>query len=297
MNDDELQKLRRAGTIAARALARGKDMVAEGVKLMDVAEEVEGYIISQGGRPAFPVNLSINEVAAHYSPKSNDRSVFDEGDVVKIDVGAHVDGMIGDTAATVEVGTRRYEHMIASAEKARDIAMEIIGDGMPLSSLGQAIENSIKADGYLPVANLTGHEVKCYDLHAGLTVPNVDDGNTDRVKEGMVLAIEPFVTNGEGLIRGGRPGNIYRLREAKGIRDDSARNLYERIKEDIGPLPFSDRWIQDMVPRANLALNKLVRSGAVSGYATLVEVKRGCVTQSEHTVIIRGKKGEISTLP
>lgn len=297
MNDGELEKLRRAGRIAAQALNLGKDMVSEGVRLLEVAEEMEAYIVSQGARPAFPVNLSINEVAAHFSPKTNDRSVFDAGDVVKIDVGAHMDGMIGDTAATVEVSTKRYQDMIASAQKARDIVMEIIGDGMPLSNIGQAVEGSIKSDGFLPVANLTGHEVKCYDLHAGLTVPNVDDGNDEKVRDGMVLAVEPFVTNGEGLIKAGRPGNIYRIREERPVRDEAARQLYDAIKRDIGPLPFSDRWIQDMVPRANIALNKLVRHGLVSGYATLVEVRRGCVTQSEHTVIIRGKKGEITTLP
>jgi len=297
MNEEDLRKLRLAGGIAARALRKGLDMVGEGVRLLDVAEEVEGHIISQGARPAFPVNISINEVAAHYTPRSGERGVFDEGDVVKIDVGAHVDGLIGDTAATVEVSSRRNQDMIASAEKARDIVMEIIGEGMPINTLGQAVESSVKADGFLPVANLTGHQVKMYDLHAGLTIPSVDDGNKDRIEDGTVLAIEPFVTNGEGLIKPGRQGNIYRVRDGGKVRDESARELYRLINEEFGTLPFCERWVQGLMPRANIHLNKLVRHGMVSGYSTLVEVKRGCVTQSEHTVIIRGRKGEISTLP
>ncbi|MDI3482228.1 MAG: methionyl aminopeptidase [Candidatus Methanomethylophilaceae archaeon] len=296
MNETDLHDLRLAGKIAARALKKGEGLIDEGVRFLDVAEEVEGYIISHGARPAFPVNLSINEVAAHFTPKSDERISFDKGDVVKIDVGAHVNGMIGDNAATVEVGTRRYQDMIASAEKARNIVMEIIGEGMPINAIGQAVERSIKEDGFVPVANLTGHEVKKYNLHAGMTIPNVDDGNTERIKDGMVLAVEPFATNGEGFIKAGRAGNIYRLQAERPIRDESSRKLYNLIKEEFGTLPFCERWVQPLMPRAAIHLNKLLRHGLISSYAMLVEVKRGCVTQSEHTVIIRGKKGEITTV-
>ena len=127
----DLEKLRKAGRVAANAREKGMAMVQEGVKLFDVAEEVEGYIRSQGCKLAFPCNISVNEIAAHYTPSVNDKSRFEIGDVVKVDCGAHVDGFVGDTAGTVEVGTRRFTDLIETARQARDTVMEFIGEGIP----------------------------------------------------------------------------------------------------------------------------------------------------------------------
>lgn len=298
MNDEERQKFRRSGEIAAQALQLGLGMVDDGVYLLDVAEEVENYIRSKGALPAFPVNLSINEVAAHYTPKDKDKLRFDPGDVVKVDVGAHIDGYVGgDTAGTVEVTTNHYREMIESAVKARDMAMEIIGDGLPLNSVGRIVEESIKSDGFLPIANLTGHQIDRYNLHAGLTIPNVDDGNMNPIRDGMILAVEPFVTNGEGFVKGGKPGNIYRVIRERPIKDEELKEFYNRLVSDFNTLPFCDRWCTQFDSKAGLKINKLVRHGLVSSYATLLETKRGCVTQSEHTVLIKGSKAEILTLP
>jgi methionyl aminopeptidase len=81
MNDDILEKVRRAGVISGEARELGANMVDEGVKLLDVANEVEAYIVRKGAKPAFPTNLSINEVAAHYSPHSEDKLTFKRGDL------------------------------------------------------------------------------------------------------------------------------------------------------------------------------------------------------------------------
>jgi len=297
MNEEARQNFRRSGEIAAKALQLGLDMVDEDVLLLDVAEEIENYIRSKGAVPAFPVNLSINEVAAHYTPKEKDKLRFDPGDVVKVDVGAHIDGYVGgDTAGTVEVTTNRYRDMIESAVKARDTVMEVLGDGLPLNSVGRIVEQSIKSDGFLPVSNLTGHQIDRYNLHAGLTIPNVDDGNLNPIRDGMVLAVEPFVTNGEGLIKAGKPGNIYRVIRERPIKDDDLKEFYAYLVTEFKTLPFCDRWCTSFDSKAGAKINKLVRHGLVSSYATLVEMKRGCVTQSEHTVLIRGKKAEILTL-
>ena len=298
MNEDCWDRLRRSGQIAAQALQLGMDMVDDGVRLLDVAEEIESYIRSKGAQPAFPVNLSINEVAAHYTPGHNDKLRFDPGDVVKVDVGAHIDGYVGgDTAGTVAVGSKRNHELIASAVKARDMVMEVIGEGMPMNGIGRMVEGSITGDGYRPVANLTGHQIDRFNLHAGLTIPNVDDGNLNPVKDGMVLAIEPFATNGEGLIKAGKPGNIYRVLRERPLKDPELKVFFDRLREEFQTLPFCDRWCTSFDPKAEAKINKLVRHGLVSSYATLVEVKRGCVTQSEHTVLIRGRKAEILTLP
>lgn len=295
LNGDELEKLRKAGRIAANALQIGMDMVDDGVLLYDVAEEVEGYIRSHGAKPAFPCNLSINHVAAHYTPTSKDKSKFDTGDVVKVDVGAHIDGFVGDTAGTVEVRTKNFTSLIESSKRARDSVMEFVGEGCPINEIGRIVDASIQRDGFRPIRNLCGHQITQYTLHAGLSIPNVDDGNTDHVERGMVLAIEPFATNGEGLTDSAKPGNIYRVARELPIADPELKEFFDIMYEEVRTFPFSERCLND--PKAGLKLNKLVRHGILTSYNQLIEVRKGCVTQSEHTVYVTGKKAEIMTLP
>ncbi|MDR0198719.1 MAG: type II methionyl aminopeptidase [Methanomassiliicoccaceae archaeon] len=294
LTPDDLEKLKKAGGIAARALRLGMDMVAEKVRLYDVAEEVESYIRKHGAKPAFPCNLSINEVAAHYTPSVGDRSRFEIGDVVKVDVGAHIDGLVGDTAGTVEVGTRSFRGMIESAVRARDTVMEFIGDGCPVNEIGRAVDTSIRQDGFKPIANLTGHEIKRYNLHSGLSIPNVNDNNKTPVRPGMILAIEPFATNGQGMIRSARPGNICKVAPERPVADPELKEFYDAISKEFVTFPFCERWCSH--PKAGHMLNKLIRHGLVTTYSQLTEVKKGCVTQSEHTVYIDAGGILITTL-
>ncbi|NLN72306.1 MAG: type II methionyl aminopeptidase [Thermoplasmatales archaeon] len=295
LSSDDLTKLRKAGSVSAAARDLGMDMVAEGVKLLDVAEEVESYIRSKGCGLAFPCNISLNEIAAHYTPSSNDKTVFEIGDVVKIDCGAHVDGFVGDTAGTVEVGTNRYRDLIESSRRARDMVMEFIGEGTTMSDIGSAVNSSIVSDGFVPVRNLTGHEITRYNLHSGLAVPNYDDGNKTPLAAGMIIACEPFATNGEGMIKAGRPGNICRIARERPILDQDARDFFEYVKEEFSTFPFCARSCD--YPKAELLTKKLLRHGIITSYAVLKEVRGGCVTQSEHTVYIGGPRGEVMTLP
>ncbi len=295
LKSDELEKLRKAGRISGEAREKGMSMVAEGVKLFDVAEEVEGYIRAHGCKLAFPCNISINEIAAHYTPSPNDKTIFDIGDVVKVDCGAQLDGYVGDTAGTVEVGTHRYADLINSSKKARDTVMEFIGEGCPINEIGTAVSMSIEGDGFKPIKNLTGHQIKAYNLHAGVSIPNYDDGNTDKLEAGMIIACEPFATNGEGMIVSGRPGNICRILRERPLADPELEDFFNYLKEEFSSFPFCARSCDD--PKAAIKINKLIRHGLVSSYALLVEAKKGCVSQAEHTVYIGGKKGEITTLP
>ncbi len=295
LSSDDLEKLRKAGSVAASARDIGMDMVAEGVKLYDVAEEVESYIKSKGCGLAFPCNISLNEIAAHYTPSSNDKSAFEIGDVVKIDCGAHIDGFVGDTAGTVEVGTNRYRELIDSSRRARDLVMEFVGEGTTISEIGTAIDSSIRSDGFLPVKNLTGHEITRFNLHSGLAVSNYDDGNKTALTAGMIIACEPFATNGGGMIKAGRPGNIYRIVRERPIHDPDARDFFEYVKAEFSSFPFCARSCDH--PKAELLTKKLIRHGILSSYAILTEVRGGCVTQSEHTVYISGPRGEVTTLP
>lgn len=287
--------LRKAGSVAGQARDFGIGLVKEGASYLDVALEIEGFILRSGAKPAFPVNIGVNDIAAHYTPNYGDTGRFARGDVVKIDVGAHVDGYIGDTAATVEVGTRNWSSLIEASEQALRIAVEVVGDGVPVNLVGGTIERSIKEAGFRPVVNLTGHGMNQYNLHAGLTVPNIDDGVAFRMKDGMVVAIEPFATNGGGQVENTSPGNIYRVLRDRSLRDKKALALFEGIRRSFGTLPFCERWCVDLDHDAPSLLRTLLRHGLISSYSQLREVRNGVVSQAEHTVIIAGVKCEVTT--
>lgn len=295
MDEHEVDCLRKAGAISREARELGASMVKEGARLVDVANEVEAFIIRKGARPAFPVNIGINDVAAHYTPSTDDPLVFHAGDLVKVDVGAHVDGYVGDTAMTVEVTTKNWQQLIDASSKALQMALEVVGDNVPVSAIGATVERTIRSGGYKPVSNLTGHGLKRYNLHAGLTVPNVDDHSQARIKNDMAVAIEPFATNGGGQVFNDRPGNIYRMLRERPVRDPKAEELFKAINSNFGTLPFCERWCTALDPEAPALLHTLVRHGLISSYAVLREVRGGMVSQREHTVMVIGSKREITT--
>lgn len=295
LNEDQLSKLRIAGRVAGEAREIGLDMVRPGVKYYDVAEEVEGYIRDKGCGLAFPCNVSVNEVAAHYTPSVEDKKVFQQGDVVKIDCGAEMDGWVGDTAGTVEVGTGRYTKLIQASKQARDAVAEFVGDGCPLNEIGRVVEANIRMEGFTPVRNLCGHEITQYDLHAGLSVPNYDDGNTTRVEKGMILAIEPFATDGRGEVVNGGQGNIVRIIREREIEEPKIKEFFDYVKEEFKSFPFCARSCD--FPEAEKYVNYLVRRGILSRYAQLVEVKKGIVSQHEYTFYVSGDRAEVITPP
>mgnify|MGYP000845324384 CR=1 FL=1 len=295
MNEEALAALRRAGAISREARDLGAGMVAEGVALLDVAEEVEGRIRSLGARPAFPCNISINEVAAHFTPRTGEKLKFANGDLVKIDVGAHIDGYIGDTATTVEVGTRNWTSLIESSAKGLAVALEIVGEGIPLNTVGSIVDRAIRSTGHVPVTNLTGHSMKQYNLHAGISVPNFDDGESVKVPRDTVLAIEPFATDGAGQVRNSRPGNIYRIMRERELRDKAAADHFRLLQENFGTLPFCERWATELDSKAAVHLRMLVRHGLVFAYPVLSEVRGGKVSQKEHTVVIHDSRAEVIT--
>ncbi|MBO6083971.1 MAG: type II methionyl aminopeptidase [Candidatus Methanomethylophilaceae archaeon] len=295
LTQDQLAKLRTAGKVSGAARELGLSMVKEGVKLYDVAQEVEGYIRDHGCGLAFPCNISINDVAAHYTPSCNDKRVFELGDVVKVDCGAELDGYVGDTAGTVEVGTNAYKDLVEISKTARNTVAEFIGDGIPLGEIGKAVEMTITNAGFTPITNLCGHQIEPYNLHAGLSVPSYANGSDVKIQSGMVVAIEPFATNGAGEVRNGKPGNIVRIARERKIADPKAAEFFEYVKEEFKTFPFCARSCD--FPDAEKHVKNLVRHGVLSSYAELVEVKGGIVSQHEYTFYIEGNRGEVTTLP
>jgi methionyl aminopeptidase len=293
--DEALESHRRAGVIARKARELGISMIKPGVSYLSVAETVEKFIIDSGARLAFPVNIAVDDVAAHYTPLPGDKLIFLSGQLVKLDVGTHINGCIADTAATAEVGTNRRPQLVEASRAALDAALDVLGPGVELRKVGGAVERTITARGYRPISNLCGHSVAAYDLHAGHSIPNVADDNIDTLAVGEVVAVEPFATNGAGHVTGKKSSNIYRLLRQPSQGDVESYPIAGEICAEFKQLPFSERWCAARSPKASQQLAKLVRRGIVTFYPMLYEARGGIVSQTEHTVIITEDGNEIIT--
>jgi methionyl aminopeptidase len=300
MDEQTYEKYKRAGKIAAVARDLGADKIKEGTSFIEVATIIESYIRDQRAGIAFPVNIALNTLAAHYTPLQADSLVFKKGDVVKLDVGAHVDGYIADTAITLEVSTNKFQNLILASGNALDNAIKHMKAGIDLTDIGKIVQDTISSFGYKPIDNLTGHSMERYELHSGMSVPNVTQGSTRSFpKPGDVLAIEPFATTGIGHVITGKGSNIYICMpslKAKLVRDAKLKSAYAKIHAAFSTLPFAHRWCEKLFPDStDIILKKLAYSGLIRHYPQLVEAKNGMVSQKEHTVIVHEDGCEVIT--
>ncbi len=284
-----LEKYLEAGKIAKQVREEAVKLIKPGVKLLEVAEFVEGRIRELGGEPAFPCNISVNSDAAHFTPKANDERVFGEGDVVKLDIGVHVDGYIADTAVTVDLGD--HEDLVKAAEEALRKAIEVVHAGVNTAEISNAIYETITEFGFKPIINLTGHGLDHYLAHAPPTIYNFRVEKGVELKEGTVIAIEPFVTNGVGKVAERGECEIYSLIAVKPVRMRQARQLMEEILKKYKTLPFAKRWVK----ASGVILAKLVREGVLRAYPVLTEISKGLVSQAEHTVIVEENGARVIT--
>ncbi len=292
-----IEALIKAGEITRKVKEEVARMIKPGAKLYDIAEFVERRIVELGGKPAFPCNLSVNEQAAHYTPYRGDETVLKEGDYLKVDLGAHVDGYIADTAVTFRVGMGEDE-LMGAAKEALENAIATIRAGVTVREVARAIEETIRGKGFNPIVNLSGHKIERYKLHAGVSIPNVyRQADTYELKEGDVFAIEPFATTGAGHVVEVPPTLIFMYVRDRPVRNVHARRLLIHIKKNYKTLPFAYRWLQGFLPEGQLklALNQLEKVGAVYGYPVLREVRGGMVAQFEHTLIVEKDGAYVTT--
>ncbi len=283
----DLGAWRAAARIAAEARELGVRLAVPGAGRRELAERIEGYIREHGAEPAFPANLSRNVEAAHYTPSPDDAAVLEAGDLLKVDVGAHIGGAIADTAATVEVGgTLRHANLVRAAREALDAGVREVRPGVSVDAIGRAIESAIHARGLKPVRDLTGHSIERYLLHAGQSIPNVGGMSHERLREGQVIAIEPFATNGLGSIGNGPFGHIVRFRADPGAADPDLARLFTRFRT----LPFALRWLD--APERTVLLRQRRR---LQLYPVFVERGGGVVAQAEHTVLVAADGPEVLT--
>ena len=278
----------KAGKIAGevRENVRQKDWI--GSTLAEICDYVESEIIKRGAKCAFPVNTSLNEVAAHYTAEPNDPKTVSDSDLVKIDLGAQINGYIADTAVTVNYDPQ-YDSLVQAAENALQAAMSMIKVGVKSKDVGRKIQNTIMDMGLKPIANLSGHSLDQYTIHAGKTVPNMWTIGSFSFSENEAFACEPFVTtkNALGFVRNGKIKNIFALASRKMTKDDEADKLLEYIWNNFNMLPFALRWIvkEWEEKEARRLLDFLIKKKVVKAYAILVEANGKTVAQAEHTFI------------
>ncbi len=292
--EENLKKYIQAGKIAARVREEIKKVVKEDMPLIEVCETVEGRIRDLGGKPAFPCNISINEVAAHYTSPPNDERRIPEKALVKIDIGVHVDGYIADTATTV-CFSPEYEEMVYVAEKALEAGISIIRPGISISKVSSEIQATIERYGFKPVSNLTGHQIGRYIIHAGKSIPNISHFSLERITSGCVYAIEPFVTlkDAIGIVEDGPERYIFRLVKYKfAQRQTEIKNLLNFINENFKTLPFAERWLKRNLGREEAykrAFAELISQKYLISYPVFIEASLKPVAQAEHTIYVGDK--------
>ena len=290
MNEQYKQDFLRAGALASQVRAFGKALIVKGASYNAVIGKIHQKIVELGGRAAFPPQIALNDVAAHFLPQPGRDIIFSD-EVVKLDIGVCYQGAIGDCAVTVDL-SGKYQKLIDAAEAALLAAEQSIKVGQPIRSVGKIIEETILSYGFRPVRNLAGHGLGCYEVHTPPSIPNYDDKSTGVIKPGMTFAIEPFATDGKGMIYDAGSPTIFSLTGKQSGKhlaySEIARRLLAKIQEFNG-LPFA---IHDLIGEGEsslgvkIGLAELLRLNVITGYAPLLEEGHGMVAQAENSVLV-----------
>lgn len=295
---DPLDALMEAGRIAAKVRDTTIKEIEPGVKIVDICDVVNERVAELGARMAFPTNVDINHVAAHYCSPINDKTVIPDRSLVKLDIGVHIDGYIADTAIT-KCFDSQYEYLIEAAKAGLNAAIQTIRPGIKANAIGAAIENAIKGKGARPISNLTGHKLARYIVHSpGYSIPNINGYSSHIIREGDVYAIEPFAVprSAAGQVVDGPPSNIYLMQKKRNVKG-RAKTMMKFIQGEYRTLPFASRWVLRKFKGADgvAAFKDLLKSKVLTSYPQLLERTRGMVAQAEHSVIVTEDGCEVTT--
>lgn len=294
------QSIIKAGEIASEVKKYARTIIKKDMPLLEIVEKIENKIIEIGGKPAFPTNTGMNDVAAHYTPSHDDKTLA-QG-LLKVDLGVHVDGWIADTAFSLDLeNDEENKKLIEASKEALNNAIKLIKNkfgaegGLTTNEIGKTIQETIESQGFSPIINLSGHEMKQYDLHAGLNIPNIDDNKNIIIKKGL-YAIEPFATSGSGKVYDGKPSGIYMLISSKNLRNPIAREVLRFIEEEYQTLPFCSRWlVKKFGTKALFGLRQLEENGNLHQFAQLIEISHNKVAQAENTILIDEEGVKVTT--
>lgn len=290
----------KAGEIAHRILNKARNEVKPNVRLIEICEKIENMIRAENAKPAFPVNISINEVAAHYTSPPGDKAVIPDKCIVKLDIGVLLDdGAIADTAITIDIGvSKKIRDLVDATRDVLDEAINHVKAGVRVGTLGEIIWKKAHERGFGVLTDLGGHSIEKWNLHSGITIPNIPKMFSPKLKENMIIAIEPFLISYEkDSVTNPDMSNIHIFSIIKHRQNKVLEKLYELFRG----MPFSLRWIskarQDPIFRQKLKsiLIEEAYRGNVRAYPVLIESNRRWVAQFEHTVLVKANSAEILT--
>ena len=324
-----LESYEKAGEIAAKVRKEAAKKITAGMKVVEFIDWIESEVTKTGAGLSFPCNISINQIAAHYTSPPNDDTVFCYGDIVKIDLGAEIDGYISDTAVTVVVEgdnvdcvdadgkalimpgrlddgnplvsdadlEERY-NLIEASSNALENVLSIVKDGVTLNEIGKTVQDTIGSYGFTPIVNLAGHSLEKNNLHAGISIPNYPDGSSYELKEGDHVAIEPFASSGAGVVSDVPEYYIFSFMNNKPIRNPKSKVLLKNISKNNRYFPFAQRHVKTSMDDSQFvrAMRPLIMSGSIYPHAVLKDRADGMVAQTEHTVIVEKEGCEVTTL-
>jgi len=298
-----------AGKLASKIREEASKMITDGTLVLDLVNYVESEILKSGAEIAFPCNVSINEYAAHYTSPAGDETRFKAGDMVKLDLGAMIDGYIADTAVTVLASGNMdenytqdeinlHEEIIEASAAGLEAAIATVRAGVEISKIGEAVHEAISEYHLNPIFNLMGHSLEQYNLHAGISIPNYDNNDNFKLDEGQAVAIEPFATNGEGMVNDAPGHYIFSYMANKPFRMKSTQRVLKYIQNNHRYVPFSGRWITDEFGerKGAIALKQLSDAMAIYPYAPLREKQNCFVSQKEHTIIVEKEGCTVTTI-
>jgi len=299
MDSEIFESYKKAGKINIKAKKLIEKLAKPGAKVLDITEKVEALIKEEGAKPAFPLNVSLNSVAAHYTPDTDCKIALGDDDIIKFDVGVQVNGYIADSALTITTNPKNDLHikLMDAAEKSLYKAIDLIKPGVKVEQIGETIENTMKSFGVKPIENLTGHGVDQYVQHDEPAIWNIKKAGAT-LQEGMSIAIEPFSTNGAGSVYDDKEVQIFEFIGKLPVRLMEARKILQMAEKDFERLPFAKRWLEQKIGKLKLAiaLRELNSFGALYQYPVLKEKGNGLVAQFEHTMIIEKDGAFVTTL-
>ncbi len=283
---EDLDKWRKAGKISAEALEYGRGLIKNGAIIREVCDKIDAKIVELGAKPAWPSQIGLDATAAHATPDQDDNSVFDNN-LVCLDVGAHIDGCVGDNATSVDL-SGKYGDILKASEEALNAAIKVVKVGVTLGEIGKVIQDVIQGYGLVPVRNLSGHGISPWVIHDKPSIPNYDTKDVRTLQGDQIIAIEPFATNGAGMIYEAEHANIFSLIAKRPVRSPFAREILQFIENNYNTLPFAKRWIvkQFGLGKAGLAFNELMRLGMLHPYPPLIERNKGMVAVFEKTLYV-----------
>ncbi len=292
MDETIAKKYQKAGKILKEAQEKAKKKAKSGVNLLELAETIEKFVESKGAKPAFPVNLSTNNNAAHQTPALGEMTTLQKEDVVKIDIGAHIDGYIADSSFTLNL-SGDYKDLIKATDEALKNAIKAVEDDLDLGQTGKIIQDTIKSHGFNPVQNLSGHGLMRYMQHAPPSIPNIEKNDERGFENDHVYAIEPFATDGVGFVKEGTVSEIYMIEEERNVRNPYARKILEFVEKEYQGLPFAERWLQKLKLsefQLKVGLKSLMQEKILKSFPILHEDPGKIVSQSENSVLIFEEK-------